>query len=228
MTNNMTENDTATNNADNVEDFSTDDLRGNIYELLSACFTFPEEDFIDSWKQAFHYLEKETSERIPSLHPHLAQLKEKYLTFLQEYDFIDLQTEYSALFLGPFTVVAPPYSSVYFDQGQVMTQTTKGIEELYQRAGMQMQTYGQETADHIAVELEFLHQCSVQYSQTEDKEYLQLQYFFLRDHLIHWSTPFGERIQKGSENSFYTALADFLNIYLEHELHHLQDLLEFD
>ncbi|HDH01197.1 MAG TPA: molecular chaperone TorD, partial [Nitrospirae bacterium] len=69
----------------------------------------------------------------------------------------DLCVEYAKLFVGPFELLAPPYGSVYLDDGgRVMGDSTMRVIEAYQKEGLSGNDDFKDLPDHIAVEMEFM------------------------------------------------------------------------
>ena len=70
-------------------------------------------------------------------------------------DIQDLKIEYSKLFIGPFELLAPPYGSVYIDQGhQVMGDSTIKVSKFLQKSGVLINKDFHEPHDHIGLEFE--------------------------------------------------------------------------
>ena len=140
----------------------------------------------------------------------------------QSYSNDELTVEYAALFVGPFELEATPYGSVYLeDSGRIMGDTTMETMELYQNAGLNLAPETKEPADHIAIELEFMHflgSSIVNTLQQDDGEkahsLFMIQQKFIRDYLGQWVVPFCGLIKKNSKNNFYLALANCLETFL--------------
>jgi putative dimethyl sulfoxide reductase chaperone len=67
-----------------------------------------------------------------------------------------LPVDYTRLFIGPFSPLAPPYESVYRG-GEVMGASTAAVMGLYRMAGFDLSGDFHEAPDHIAAELEFVY-----------------------------------------------------------------------
>ena len=77
---------------------------------------------------------------------------------LKETEKQELILDYSALFVGPFQLQAPPYGSVYLDLAKTVNgESTAAVTEIYRSFGLDVDDSMKEPADHIAIELEFLH-----------------------------------------------------------------------
>lgn len=53
-------------------------------------------------------------------------------------------------------VEAPPYASVYLNEGQVMGKETAEVDKYYRQAGYELGQSADQLSDHLAVELEFM------------------------------------------------------------------------
>ena len=192
--------------------------RGDAYKLLAACFYEPE-------KQVF--LEENVCENLAQLlnyfTPEGAKAAEDMLLALQKYDQQQLSIDHAALFVGPFELIAAPYSSVWREQQRlVMGDCTMDVKRFYDETDLQ--TDVSEPPDHIAIMLEFMsYLCqkeaeAVSCSALEDaKEYVDLQKRFFREVLSPWIADFCNAIVKGTENEFYTNLATALSRYIKSE-----------
>ena len=95
-----------------------------------------------------------------------------------------------------------------------MGTSTADIANLYRQEGLEVAS--QEMPDHIAAELEFMHYlCGKEAaaaaggSSTEVQKWRDLQKEFYRSSL-QWIPQFCDAIRTGTENPFYTGLADCL------------------
>jgi len=140
---------------------------------------------------------------------------------LEASDGEEMQVEYARLFVGPFNLVAPPYGSVYLENKRMlMGDSTVAVLKMYQDAGLKLDI--QEAPDHIALELEFLHFLCFREAQALTQEEMDQVHFFSgiritfqRKCLAPWVGKFCNNIRKGTENSFYTALADCLEPFVK-------------
>jgi len=192
--------------------------RGDTYRLLAACFYEPE-------KQLF--LEEDVCQNLAQLLHHYtiegANAAEKMQTSLQEYDQQQLSIDHATLFVGPFELIAAPYSSVWLEHHRLlMSEATMNVKRFYEEAGLQ--TDVSEPPDHIAIMLECMsYLCRkeaevISQSAREDAEsYFVLQKRFFKEALSPWITDFCNAITKGSDNSFYKNLAIALAQYIKTE-----------
>lgn len=190
-------------------------LSGSCFRLLSACFYEPDKDlFLE--QQACHNL----SHLLNSFSPKAAECAQKMDEEMTRQDQQQLSIDYSALFIGPFDLLAPPYGSVYLEKKrEVMGETTINVLKFYQDAGLQVEA--SEPADHIAIELEFmsfLHdkETSALQEGTNDEadHYSDLRKKFFSSCLDPWVSEFCNTICNGTDNSFYQHLAKCLSAYI--------------
>jgi TorA maturation chaperone TorD len=126
-----------------------------------------------------------------------------------------LQVDYARLFVGPFSLLAPPYGSVYLeDERRVMGESTMQVRAWLAEEGLDLAEDFHEAPDHIAVELELLHFLAcreVAARQQGDARqalyYQQRQRRFLEQHLGQWVDQFSEQMELQAGTAFYQALA---------------------
>lgn len=184
---------------------------GDCFRLLSACF-YPPKKQLYLQEGLFQNLTTALKLVCPDACIFSKKMEEAFLNDPSE----DLMVEYARLFLGPYELKAPPYGSVYLDQGRrVMGDSTMGVIKMYQEAGLSIDEDFKELPDHIAVELEFMYYLI--YQEVEASENSQLdrastlretQGLFLNRFLKPWIPHFCTKIKENTENEFYVALAN--------------------
>ena len=130
--------------------------------------------------------------------------------------------EYARLLVGPNELLAPPYGSVYLEEGRkVMGESTARVMEFYKAEGLSMNEQFQNLPDHITAEMEFMYYLAyheVEALEKNDREkalyFLNKQEDFLRTYLDGWVAPFCEKMRQGTENEFYQALADCVSVFM--------------
>lgn len=185
------------------------------FRLLAACFCEPEKEL---------FIEQQVCENLATLLENFsseaADHARKMSSSLAGLEETVLAVDYSALFLGPFELQAPPYGSVYLEKKrEVMGKTTMEALRLYQQAGLQVEE--KEPADHIAIELEFMafihgREASALQSGAieEGSRNKDLRQEFFTGYLRPWIADFRTAIRRGSENPFYVSLADCLDCFI--------------
>ena len=79
-------------------------------------------------------------------------------TSVVQYDEEELLVEYARLLVGPNELPAPPYGSVYLEEGRkVMGESTARVMEFYKAEGLSMNEQFQNLPDHITAEMEFMY-----------------------------------------------------------------------
>lgn len=190
-------------------------LRSNCFKLLAGCLYEPDRDLL---------VEERVCENLWALMqecaPEAAMAASSMAVALQEQSQEQLSIDYAALFVGPFTLIAAPYGSVYMDQGRrVMGDSTLDVLRFYQEAGLSVDV--DEPADHVVIELEFLYYLTDREASalTDGREEeaagfraMQARFFFTW--LRPWIFDFCRSIRTGSTNPFYLSLADCLALFM--------------
>ncbi|RJQ13278.1 MAG: molecular chaperone TorD, partial [Nitrospiraceae bacterium] len=122
--------------------------RADCYRFLSACYSYSIQDLKDEGLKNL----------IASLQPVCGEA----VSFARDMDealasaeVLSLKVDHSALFIGPFKLISPPYGSAYLEEGRaVMGGTTVDAIKFYKSAGVEMDPQQKDIPDHIAVELE--------------------------------------------------------------------------
>jgi TorA maturation chaperone TorD len=190
--------------------------RGDCYKLLAACFYEPDREL---------FLSEHLGENLAGLLtacqcPKAAAAASVLQTALAASDPEELLVEFARLFVGPFELGAPPYGSVYFEEnGRLMGDSTLAAQNLYREAGLAQEI--KEAPDHIALELEFLHylcrmaaEAVAKNNTARAEEWAGREAEFLRRLLRPWAPVFCEKIRQGTEDGFYSALADCLGNFV--------------
>lgn len=191
------------------------ELQGDCFKLLAACFYEPDRDL---------FLQENLCENLVALLSAngcnaAAEAARRMQIALSEQDEEDLKVEYARLFVGPFELIAPPYGSVYLEhKRKLMGDSTMAVQKMYKSAGLMLNE--KEAPDHIAFELEFMHYLCLAEVEAESQgqenrvsEIFRNKLEFMDTYLEPWISPFCEDIRQGSENSFYSNLADCLEAF---------------
>ena len=193
--------------------------RGDCYKLLSACFYLP---------QKILYLEEDLFQNLTmllkSIRPEAAIFSVEMEKAIHKYSDESLAIEHAKLFVGPFELKAPPYGSIYLDQGRrVMGDSTLEVRKMFEEAGLSMDERFKELPDHISVELEFMYYLIHQEVEAlENSEmdraltFKETQETFLNRFLRPWVPLFCAKMKESTENEFYNALADCVLSFLSH------------
>lgn len=191
--------------------------RGDCYRFLSACFYQPQKELFLQEK-LFENLTAALKEICPDAVISSDRMKSAVLNCSDE----ELSVEYARLFMGPFELVAPPYGSVYLDGArQVMGDSTVETIKMYEAEGLSMDNEFKELPDHITVELEFMNFLIYKEIEALEKSefdkalnLIKVQELFLDKFLKRWVKLFCDKIKEGTDNEFYTSLADCVSIFI--------------
>ncbi len=196
---------------------SYEKMRENSFRLLSACFYEPQKDlFID--ENLFGNLTEFLKTVCPDAVEFSSDMGKSILNSSEE----DLRVEYAKLFKGPFELLAAPYGSVYLDEGRrVMGDSTMEVIELYEKEGLARSDDFKDLPDHITVEMEFMSFLiykEIEFLQKSDinaaREFADKQEVFLKNYLRRWVPEFCGKIKTGTDNRFYSCLADCILTFI--------------
>lgn len=125
----------------------------------------------------------------------------------------ELRTDFADLFVGPGTLRAAPWESVYrYEDRALFGPCTLEVRVAYQRWGIGVSNPAREPDDHIALELQFLLFLSER-AVTEPKAAAE-RVAFLREHLLRWIRPFAGLMEDGAESVFDQGIAKLLLGYV--------------
>lgn len=173
-------------------------VRADCYKILAECYYLPEHKLLEQLEEFGQVGAQWFGEVLRS-----APTAE---------DLDSHEVDYSRLFVGPFKLLAPPYGSVYLEDGKFMGNSTLDAKGLYEREGLDIVV--KDAPDHISVELEFMYYLAIkeadarQNSDIEEAGRLHgQQVSFLQTHLGSWVEAFADRVEENAQTEFYKALA---------------------
>ena len=198
---------------------SHEQIRGDCYRFLAACFYLPEKELFNQ-ENLLDNLTMSLKKVCPDAAPFSLKMKDALTRYSNE----DLSVEYAKLFVGPYELKAPPYGSVYLDkERRVMGDSTMEVIKAYQEQGLSIDAEFKELPDHISVELEFMyyliHKEVEALRNTETKKvlrWIEPQEAFFNSFLRPWVPAFCAKIKGGTDNEFYRALADCVSTFIDH------------
>lgn len=184
----------------------------------------------------FHEPDKYLRDRLEGLETMLKQLGEaptsmgqKLLKELDEEGLDQLLVDYAKLFVGPFELTAPPFGSVYLEEGhKLMGDSTMDVKEIYRLGGLEVSDDFSNPPDHIAAELEFLYYLHVREEGLRESDpetaemVLGLRKEFLSRHLGAWGIPFAEKVRDNAATEFFQTLGGLTKVVLEKEMQAIQ------
>ena len=204
---------------------SQETARQDIYKNLANCYRLPKEDIFTS---------------IDSLSTQMSNLDSQALSYIncvqteldQNYDIDLLRIEFTRLFIGPYSLPAPPYGSVYIEnERKVMGDSTMDVQKRYQSFGLDISSNFKEVPDHITAELEFV--CFLIFKEIESiksndpettQEILLHQKSFHTDHLNIWIPDFTDCVIEHAGIKFYRNIANATRIFFKEELKYLESV----
>lgn len=186
--------------------------RADVFRLFAACYYEPapeflEEDVFGALAGAARRLDDVLGELAAALEPAFRSVP-----------LLDLQVDYTRLFLSPGGALAPPNESVWVDAGDPSRtqQVMEDVAASYAAAGYQTGEDFKDLPDHIAAELEFLYALvfreAVALANGEAAQRAaaaQLQRAFLQDHLGRWAREFLSAQRQAADTVYYRTLAEF-------------------
>jgi len=146
-------------------------------------------------------------------------------------DPVALRRDYTALFIGPQNLLAPPYGSIYLEPAkrQVMGESTRDAKRLYRQAGMKVSSEFKQPPDHIMLELRFMSHVVfgvVEELSADSPDWqragnlVKIQLEFLQRHLVAWIKPFTHLVLENSATSFYSVVAELTERFVAYDYQH--------
>ncbi|KJS19578.1 MAG: hypothetical protein VR72_18165 [Clostridiaceae bacterium BRH_c20a] len=186
--------------------------RANCYKLLSLCFYQPDAEIsaiIKALRNEVDYFSQQAVFKLDEILVELEEHKENLNYFL---------IDYGKLFVGPFNLLAAPYSSVYLGhERRVMGDSTIEATNFYQKAGLVINNDLKDAPDHIKVELEFMQYLIMKSISIGEEEFLKLQKEFLFNHLSLWITDFKKAVTTNSRTILYKNLLEVTHMFISQD-----------
>lgn len=194
--------------------------RADLCRFLAACYYLPGPEFVeegvfDSMREAATKLDPALAERVDALGSAFAATP-----------LLDLQVDYTALFLNPTGAAAMPYES-YWVGGKDPMQAQDlhaRVRRFYAQAGFEIDEEFQDLPDHIAAELELLFALIFREARArsigdpaDQLAATELRLRFLRSHLERWVMPFTDALRAEADTEFYRTLADVTRRFVSAE-----------
>ncbi len=175
-------------------------IDAEVYSFFSIMFYDPRETFLQE-PQIIGVLGK----LLVTTDPSLSDDVEELLTELETVDKNELILDYSALFIGPYQLQAPPYGSVYLDKSKRLNdESSEAVANIYRKFGLDVDSSMKEPADHIAIELEFLHTALIMIENSENPETLSaILSEFETTYLKPFATQMCDLMVKNSSTIFF-------------------------
>lgn len=198
--------------------------RSETYRGLAQCYGRPVRNTIEVVKGIEQHLSLIGSGALTHTSPMRRELQSPA-------DLYRLEVDFAKLFVGPYSLLAPPYGSVYLEDGRkMMGESTLNAAQLYSDAGLEISAGFQDAPDHISAELEFMYYLTfrqVESLRNMDEESfhtnLSRQRTFLGFHLGAWIREFAANVELHSETGFYRGLAMATERFIREDLEMLTE-----
>lgn len=183
---------------------------------LGDCYLLPVQGLSGKLKKMAIYMED-------ICQPAVGFIKKMCNEIEADASFEALKVDFSKLFIGPYTLFAAPYGSIYLEDGRhIMGKSTLDVRRRYIEAGLDVSRDFKDPPDHITAELEFMHYLifkEIEALSKSEKEsaadFIQKQQSFLEDHLMKWVPTFAGNIIEHAATRFYQNLAKATEMFLE-------------
>lgn len=207
--------------------FEHEQLRFDTYRLLANAYYLPNQSLLDSLvdlQKCMQQICRESAVPFKKMQAYIG-LKD---------GMANLTVDYAKLFVGPFSLLAPPYGSVYMEgERMVMGNSTADVQKRYQATGLDIDARFKDAPDHIAAELEFMHFLIFKEMEAADQldaegviKYLEMQRSFLEYHLGAWISEFTDKVVKNAQTDFYQNLARATEAFVMDDLQMITSLLD--
>lgn len=203
----------------NLEEFLFwESSRRDAYFELAECYKLPENELtfrMNKLEKVFQTLGSDA----------LYQIILQCVASLEQLDVQTLKVDFSQLFIGPYSLLAPPYGSVYLEgKRRIMEDSTMDILRRYADVGLTTSESFKDIPDHIRAELEFMHFLifkEIEATRKEDvndfNNFLNNQQSFLEQHLCAWIADFAENVVNNAQTSFYQNLARATEVFVKND-----------
>ncbi|MEE8407239.1 MAG: molecular chaperone TorD family protein [Acidimicrobiia bacterium] len=201
-----------------LEDLSR--LRQGVYRLAGAGFSPPDDELIAGVGGATPVLDA-----LGLFDYAFAPAIAEAVDALTASDTDSLAVAYVTLFeAGVGGAVCSPYESAHLGDSRTgeVAQIQAELKRTYLRYGLRVDEGSAGMIDHVATEMNVMATlCELgaeRESSGRNLDRLALnQLEFLSDHLLRWVPQFTAKIQTANRHRFYTALAEAVHSFLEHE-----------
>ena len=208
-----------------------------LYSLLHKLFgREPDEELLnilteEHTGEAFALLSEEEKDIMDRTAAFLKEIREEKQNpaFLEE-----AKDEYTRLFIGPVSLVAPPWESVYGQKDAMLFQeSTLEVRNTYRQFGLLPEGYPRVADDSLALELHFMALLAHRgldafYAGKYDDLAADLSGSadFLKKHLLVWVPKFLERMKGARSNILYPQMCLVLDEFLRKDAGTVQEILK--
>ncbi len=189
-----------------------------VFSLLGkALYSMPDRAWLQTLIDEQIFTEIPYSTQQPKTSTGLELLQQWTDTFqdgITDEQYQTLKRDYTRLFIGMDTLLAPPWESVYLNRYHLIFQEeTLQVREWYRRFGLVSENLNKEPEDHIALEMQFIAYLSgaaLQAQEQNDSEnfaaFSTALQDFLSQHLLRWGLDWSEKVETQAETLLYKGL----------------------
>ena len=208
-----------------------------LYSLMHKLFgREPDEELLniltdEHTGEAFGLLSEEEKDIMDRTAVFLGEIREEKQNpaFLEE-----AKDEYTRLFIGPMSLVAPPWESVYGQKDAMLFQeSTLEVRNTYRQYGLIPEGYPHVADDSLALELHFMallaqRRLDAFYAGKNDDLTADLtgSSDFLKKHLLVWVPKFLERMKGAKTNILYPQMCLVLDEFLRKDAETVKEVLQ--
>ena len=204
-----------------------------LYSLMHKLFgREPDEELLniltdEHTGEAFGLLSEEEKDIMDRTAVFLGEIREEKQNpaFLEE-----TKDEYTRLFIGPVSLVAPPWESVYGQKDAMLFQeSTLEVRNTYRQYGLIPEGYPHVADDSLALELHFMAlRLDAFYAGKNDDLTADLtgSSDFLKKHLLVWVPKFLERMKGAKTNILYPQMCLVLDEFLRKDAETVKEVLQ--
>lgn len=208
-----------------------------LYSLMHKLFgREPDEELLniltdEHTGEAFGLLSEEEKDIMDRTAVFLGEIREEKQNpaFLEE-----AKDEYTRLFIGPMSLVAPPWESVYGQKDAMLFQeSTLEVRNTYRQYGLIPEGYPHVADDSLALELHFMALLAQRgldafYAGKNDDLIADLtgSSDFLKKHLLVWVPKFLERMKGAKTSILYPQMCLVLDEFLRKDAETVKEVLQ--
>lgn len=208
----------------NASSLATARSRSQVYGFLSVGFGYPEAALLALLQQEGARLESNLARLGDGASLDAAR---RLRSVLEPLTLAEIEASHLRCFGHTISKECPPYEGEY-DQAHIFqkTQALADIAGFYRAFGLEPAAEAHERADHISVELEFMHfLCRKEayalgrgHAPERIAQSREAQATFLREHLGRWAPEFARRLCAKDDRGLYGRLSELLDAYVRSEL----------